>query len=340
MDLTEEIMLRHTCAKRRAGESSEEKVEHTGAPVGKGNLSGHPRFSPAFYFPLSTRFTVPYPGGELNLSQKTAVMGVVNVTPDSFSDGGDFFSPDAAVEQAHKLVEAGAHIIDIGGESTRPGSDPVSIQEEIDRVVPVIKALSSNIPVPLSIDTYKPEVAHAALKAGAKILNDVSGLREDGAAMADLAAEFKVPMILMHMKGKPKTMQDNPVYDDLILEVYSSLAKSAASALNAGVQKNRIILDPGIGFGKSFEDNLKLLDRLHEFTGLGFPICIGVSRKAFIGATLGIQEPKDRLIGGIAASVIAIRGGAKIIRTHDVMETAQAAKLADAITNGELPGES
>ncbi len=299
MDLTEEIMLRHTYR----------------------------------------NFTVPYPGGELDLSRKTALMGVVNVTPDSFSDGGDFFSPDAAVEQAHKLVEAGAHIIDVGGESTRPGSDPVSIQEEVERVVPVIKALSSNIPVPLSIDTYKPEVAHAALKAGAKIVNDIGGLREDS-AMADLVAEHKVPIILMHMKGKPKTMQDNPVYDDLILEVYSSLAKSAASALSAGVEKNRIILDPGIGFGKSFEDNLKLLDRLHEFTGLGFPICIGVSRKAFIGATLGIQEPKDRLIGSIAASVIAIRGGAKIIRTHDVMETAQAAKLADAITNGELPGES
>ena len=284
-------------------------------------------------------FSVPYPGGRLDLSKRTAVMGIVNVTPDSFSDGGDFFSPGAAIERAQRLVEAGAHIIDVGGESTRPGSNPVSLEEEIERVLPVIEKLSAEIPVPISIDTYKPEVARAALEAGAKMINDVSGLREDTGTAA-LAVQFHVPIILMHMKGRPKTMQDNPVYDDLVGEIFSSLAGSAQTALNAGVDRNRIILDPGIGFGKSFEDNLVLLDRLAEFTSLGFPICIGVSRKAFIGATLGIPEPKDRLIGGIAAAVVAIRGGANIIRTHDVLETVQAAKLADAITAGELPGEA
>jgi dihydropteroate synthase len=288
---------------------------------------------------VRTCFVVPYPGGELDLSRRTAVMGVLNVTPDSFSDGGDFFPAEAAVEHALEMAEAGADIIDIGGESTRPGSDPVSSTEEIRRVVPVIEAIHSKVSVPVSIDTYKPEVAREALSAGAKIVNDVTGLRENG-EMAEVVAEHGVPVMFMHMKGKPKSMQDNPVYEDLIHEIYSSLAGSVEAALAHGIGRDKLIVDPGIGFGKSFADNLIILDRLHEFRSLGLPICVGVSRKSFLGATLGVPEPKKRLSGGIAASVIAVRGGAKIVRTHDVRETAEAVKVADAIEACKLPQEA
>jgi dihydropteroate synthase len=284
-------------------------------------------------------FIVAYPGGRLDLSQKSVVMGVLNVTPDSFSDGGDFFSTKLAVKRVEELAEAGAGIIDIGGESTRPGSDPVSAEEEIRRVVPVIEAVCAKVSVPVSIDTHKPEVAHAALKVGAKMINDVAGLRENG-KMGEVAAEHGVPVILMHMKGKPKTMQENPVYNDLIEEIYSSLEISVDKALAAGIGRDRIIIDPGIGFGKSFEDNLVVLDRLHEFKSLGVPICIGVSRKAFLGAVLRIPEPKNRLTGTISASMIAVREGAKIVRVHNVKETVEAVKVADAIVTGKLLQEA
>jgi dihydropteroate synthase len=266
-------------------------------------------------------------------------MGVVNVTPDSFSDGGDFYSVESAAEQALSLVEAGADIIDIGGESTRPGSEPVAPTEEIKRVLPVIEAVTSKSSVPVSIDTYKPEVARAALETGAKIVNDVSGLR-DNHGMAELVAEKQVPVILMHMQGSPKTMQKDPTYDDLISEIYLSLSGSVKTALSAGIRRDRIVIDPGIGFGKTVADNLVILDRLHEFRSLGVPICIGVSRKSFLGATLGIPKPKKRLIGSLAANVIAVREGARIVRVHDVRETVEAIKVADAVAAGNLPSEA
>ncbi len=288
---------------------------------------------------LRDGFKVTYPGGELDLARRTAIMGVVNVTPDSFSDGGDFFSAETAAEHALRLVEAGADIIDIGGESTRPGSKPVGHAEEIKRVLPVIEAVVASSPVPVSIDTYKPEVAREALAAGAGIINDVSGLRENS-GMAELAASEEVPVILMHMKGSPRTMQENPVYEDLVSEIYASLSGSVDTALKAGISRDRIIIDPGIGFGKTFEDNLVILDRLHEFRSLGVPICIGVSRKSFLGATLGITEPKKRLIGSLAANIIAVRAGARIVRVHDVRETVEAVRVADAIAAGRLPTEA
>jgi dihydropteroate synthase len=288
---------------------------------------------------LRTEYRVRYPGGELDLRRKTAVMGVVNVTPDSFSDGGDFHSAESAAEHALRLVDTGADIIDIGGESTRPGSDPVRAEEEMQRVLPVIRDVTRATSVPISIDTYKPEVARAALEAGAKIVNDVSGLREN-AGMAELIAEREVPVILMHMKGSPKTMQTNPTYNDLISQICSVLSDSVDAALTAGTARDRIIVDPGIGFGKTFEDNLVILDRLHEIRSLGAPICIGVSRKAFIGAALGIAEPKERLFGSIAANVIAVREGARIVRVHDVAETVEAVRIADAVAAGRLPSET
>jgi dihydropteroate synthase len=285
-----------------------------------------------------TGFKLTYPSGELDLTAKTAVMGVVNVTPDSFSDGGDFYSAESAAEHALELVDAGADIIDVGGESTRPGSEPVSATDEIKRVLPVIRAVAPKVPVPVSIDTYKPEVAREALEHGARIVNDVSGLRENP-ALAELAAEKEVPVILMHMKGSPKTMQEDPVYDDLISEIYASLSASVKAALAAGIAPDRVVIDPGIGFGKTFEDNLVILDRLREFRSLGVPICIGVSRKAFLGATLGIAEPKKRLVGSLAANVIAVREGARIVRVHDVQETVEAVRVADAVAAGRLPSE-
>jgi dihydropteroate synthase len=266
-------------------------------------------------------------------------MGVVNVTPDSFSDGGDFLATDRAIEHALGLAEAGADIIDVGGESTRPGSDPVSTDEEIRRTLPVIEAVSSRVEIPVSIDTHKPEVARAALQAGARITNDITGLRENP-DMAELVAQHGVPVILMHMKGKPKTMQENPVYEDLVTEVYSILAQSVDMAASAGIAHDKLIIDPGIGFGKSFNDNLVILNRLHEFKSLGLPICIGVSRKAFIGAVLSLPEPKDRLVGSLALNVIATCSGARIVRVHDAKETTEAVKIADAVAAGRIPERS
>lgn len=285
-----------------------------------------------------TTFEVSYPGGRIDLTSRTAVMGVVNVTPDSFSDGGDFLSTGRAIEHAFRLAEQGADIIDIGGESTRPGSDPVETSEEISRVLPVIEAVSPKLDAPVSIDTCKPEVAREAIAAGARIVNDVTGLRGN-ADMAEMVAEADVPLIVMHMKGEPKTMQENPAYQDLMGEVYAGLAGSVKTAESYGIRRDMLIIDPGIGFGKSFEDNLVILDRMHEFRSLGLPVCVGVSRKAFLGAVLGIAEPKDRLTGTVAASVIAIRGGARIIRVHDVREAVEAVRVADAVAAGRLPGE-
>lgn len=273
---------------------------------------------------------IEWSGFFLNFDKKTYIMGVLNVTPDSFSDGGLFFSEKKAIEHALRLVEEGADIIDIGGESTRPGSEPVSVEEEIRRTIPVIKAISREIKVPISIDTYKSEVAKHALDAGASIVNDISGLRFDP-EMPKIVSEYKVPVIIMHIKGRPKDMQQNPVYEALIPEIMDYLRMSIRLAARFGIPEDMIIIDPGIGFGKTFEHNLEIINNLKEFTLLGKPVAIGVSRKAFIGKILGDVSPSERLEGTTAAVAISIFNGANIIRVHDVKEMAKVAKVSDAI---------
>jgi dihydropteroate synthase len=268
----------------------------------------------------------------LDFSKKTYVMGVLNVTPDSFSDGGLFFNEKKAIEHALRLIEDGADIIDIGGESTRPGSEPVSVEEEIRRTIPVIKAISREIKVPISIDTYKAGVAKHALDAGASIVNDISGLRFDP-EMPKVVSEYNVPVIIMHIKGRPKDMQQNPVYEALIPEIMDYLRISIRLANKFGISDDKIIIDPGIGFGKTFEHNLEIIKNLKEFTLLGRPVAVGVSRKAFIGKILGDVPPSERLEGTAAAVAISIFNGANIVRVHDVKEMAKVAKVADAIKN-------
>ncbi|MSU75473.1 MAG: dihydropteroate synthase [Candidatus Magasanikbacteria bacterium] len=264
----------------------------------------------------------------MNLTtDKTTIMGILNVTPDSFSDGGEFNNPDQAVEHALRMVEEGADIIDIGGESTKPGSEPVNEKEELNRVMPVIERLVQKTDVPISIDTYKPAVAEAALKAGAKILNDVTGLTNPG--MIAVATKFKCPVIIMHMQAKPKTMQAEPQYKDVINDIKTFFKKQIIKAKAAGITE--IILDPGIGFGKTLEHNLIILKRLHEFTYLGYPLLVGPSRKSFIGKLTGDTLPNDRLEGTIASVVTARLHGAAIVRVHDVLACRRALQVADAI---------
>jgi len=259
-------------------------------------------------------------------------MGVLNITPDSFSDGGKYLNKSKAVERAACMVREGAGIIDVGGESTRPGAHDVDVKEEISRIVPVIKAIADKFSVPVSVDTRKSEVAEAALKAGASIINDVSGLKYDP-KMARVAAKYGASVILMHMKGVPRNMQRSPYYKDLISEVIAGLRESVDIAKRAGITNNKIIVDPGIGFGKTVGHNLEILNRLSEFNKLGYPICVGVSRKSFIGKILGADKAADRLSGTIAASVVAIVRGASILRVHDIKEMADAAKITESILN-------
>lgn len=270
----------------------------------------------------------------LDFSKKTCVMGILNVTPDSFSDRGAYFSRDAAVEHGIRMAEEGADIIDVGGESTRPGADPVPPDEEIRRTMPVIEALSKRVNVPVSIDTYKADVARRALDAGASMINDIRGLRFDH-DMPKVAAEYNVPVVIMHIKGNPGNMQDNPVYEALIPEIMDYLRISIRLALKVGVREDMIILDPGIGFGKSLAHNLEIINNLQEFTCLHKPVCIGVSRKAFIGKILGGAPASDRLEGTAAAVAVSIMNGASIVRVHDVKEMAKVARVADAIKRYE-----
>lgn len=271
----------------------------------------------------------------LDFSKKTYIMGILNVTPDSFSDGGLFFSEKNAIEHAIKLVEDGADIIDIGGESTRPGSEPVSVEEELRRTIPVIKAISKEIKVPISIDTYKAEVAKQALDVGASIVNDISGLTFDP-NMPKVVAEYSVPVIIMHIKGRPRDMQQNPQYEALIPEIMDYLRISMRLANKFGISDDKIIIDPGIGFGKTFEHNLEIIKNLKEFTLLEKPIAIGVSRKAFIGKILGDVAPSERLEGTAAAIAISIFNGANIVRVHDVREISKVVNVADAIKRGKI----
>ncbi|WP_022697042.1 dihydropteroate synthase [Euryhalocaulis caribicus] len=264
--------------------------------------------------------------------ERPAIMGILNVTPDSFSDGGRFAARDAAMRQAMAMIDQGANIIDIGGESTRPGSDPVSEAEELDRVIPVIEALRAESATPVSIDTMKPAVARAAIGAGANIWNDVTALRfaDDSPATA---AELGVPIVLMHMRGDPKTMQaDLAPYDDVVADVAAFLTGRAGAAEAAGVSRENIWLDPGIGFGKSLEDNLALTRGLRQVSDLGFPVLYGASRKRFIALLdPAADSVADRLGGSVAAAIAAAQGGARVLRVHDVAETAQALKVWRAI---------
>jgi dihydropteroate synthase len=277
----------------------------------------------------------------LDFGRRTLIMGVLNVTPDSFSDGGKFFSLDGAVDQGYKLFEDGADILDIGGESTRPFSDPVSEEEEIQRVVPVIEKLSKRIPIPISIDTTKAGVAEQAVKAGASMINDVSSLRFDP-KMASVVVDYAVPVILMHMLGNPKTMQIEPTYDDLIGEIKAFFENAIDLAENMGISRSKIIIDPGIGFGKTVGHNLLLIQRLHEFKTLKVPIMIGTSRKAFIRNLLkgntGEEVNADAVIverGTQASVAAAILNGAHIVRVHNVANTRVTVKITDAIKNAQ-----
>ena len=267
---------------------------------------------------------------DFDFSQKTYIMGILNVTPDSFSDGGQFFNKDRAVEQAFRMIEDGADIIDVGGESTRPGAAEVSVKEEIKRVVPIIKAITKQASVPVSIDTYKASVADAAVSAGASMINDISGLRFDP-EMPDLAAKSKVPVVIMHIQGTPKNMQRHPYYKALIPEIMDYLREGISIARRSGISDEKIIIDPGIGFGKTVAHNLEIINRLNEFSGFEKPILLGHSRKSFIGSILDDAPVTDRLEGTAAAAAIGIFNGANIIRVHDIKEMARVARIADEI---------
>jgi dihydropteroate synthase len=271
----------------------------------------------------------------LDFSAKTCIMGILNVTPDSFSDPGAHFDAARAVERAFTMVDEGADIIDIGGESTRPDSDPLPVDEELRRILPVIEALAKKLSVPLSIDTYKAETARRALDAGASMVNDISGARFDP-GMPTIAAEYEVPIVLMHIKGTPKDMQVNPTYAALIPEIIDYLKGSIEKVVNAGVRDEMIIVDPGIGFGKTFEHNLSILNNLQEFLALGKPLLVGPSRKAFIGKILTGASPAERVEGTAAAVAVSIMKGANIVRVHDVKEMAKVARVADAITRQRI----
>ena len=284
-------------------------------------------------------FTLEFDRFHLELGPQTCIMGILNVTPDSFSDGGKFNTFETAVSQGIRLVNDGAHILDIGGESTRPFATPVSEQEELDRIIPIIENLSNQIDVPISIDTVKSVVAKEALNAGAVIINDISAFEKDP-AMADLAAQRDVPVVLMHMKGTPETMQVNPGYDDLMLEITNYLESRAAYAMKKGIQKNNIILDPGIGFGKTVEHNLVLINHLEKITALGFPVLTGPSRKSFIQNILSKNnktpvgpdniKAEDGSLAAVAASILK---GAHIVRVHDVEKVKSATLIIDSIRN-------
>ncbi|MCS5421479.1 MULTISPECIES: dihydropteroate synthase [Psychrilyobacter] len=268
---------------------------------------------------------------KFDFENKTYTMGILNLTPDSFSDGGSYTDLETAIKRAKKMVEEGVDIIDVGAESTRPGAEYIEEEEELRRIVPVVKRLVGEVDVPISIDTYKSRVAEECIKAGAHIINDIKGLKGDP-NMAEVIAKYGVPVIIMHIQGNPKNMQKNPEYDNIIEDIKGSLGESIDIAVKAGVSPEKIILDPGIGFGKTFENNLEIIKKLCEFKKLEYPILIGASRKGFIGDILG-TSPLDRLEGNLAVAVISAYNGASIIRVHEVRETVRALKMTDAVKN-------
>jgi len=267
-------------------------------------------------------------GKPLDLS-RPQVMGILNVTPDSFSDGGVFFAPEAALTHACDMVAAGAAIIDVGGESTRPGAVPVSLQEELRRVIPVIEALCDKLPVPVSIDTRNPAVMQAAIAAGAGMINDVNALQAPGAV--EMAASLGVPVCLMHMQGIPESMQESPDYTDVVAEVRQFLVDRANACIAAGMSREHILLDPGFGFGKTTRHNLLLLQQLGGLVAEGYPVLVGLSRKSLIGKVLGLPVD-ERLYPGLALAVLAVWQGAAIVRTHDVRATREAVDMCDAVS--------
>lgn len=270
-------------------------------------------------------------GIQLDLS-RPKVMGILNVTPDSFSDGGDFISPELAVSHAEQMLLDGADIIDVGGESTRPGAGAVSEQEELDRVIPLIEAITKRLSALISIDTSKPVVMCEAVAAGAGLINDVMALQEPGAITA--ARDAGVPVCLMHMQGRPRTMQKDPFYDDVVSDISKFFEQRVAACVTAGISRERIILDPGFGFGKTLEHNLRLLECLDRFVKMGLPMLVGISRKSMIGTILNGAPADERLYGSLAAAVLALERGASIIRVHDVKPTVDALKVVNAVKYG------
>jgi dihydropteroate synthase len=267
-------------------------------------------------------------GKPLDLSQPQ-VMGILNVTPDSFSDGGVFFAQEAALQHAQEMVAEGAAIIDVGGESTRPGAAPVPLQEELRRVIPVIEALCATLPVPVSIDSRNPAVMQAAVAAGAGLINDVNALQAPGAL--EMGAALGVPVCLMHMQGLPESMQENPDYGDVVAEVRQFLSARAAACIAAGIPREQILLDPGFGFGKTTRHNLLLLRQLDKLVAEGYPVLVGLSRKSLIGNVLGLPVD-ERLYPGVALAVLAVWQGAAIVRTHDVRATREAVAMCHAVS--------
>jgi dihydropteroate synthase len=288
--------------------------------------------------PTRMIFRLKLPSRTLVLGKRTLIMGVLNVTPDSFSDGGKFFTVKKAVDAALAMQQAGADILDIGAESTRPGSPGISAAEELRRLLPVLRKLRVRLKIPISIDTRKSAVAELAIGAGAQMLNDISGLKHD-ARLARVAARHKIPLILMHTRGTPETMQKGPFAKNVVQDVLTGLRQSIAIARRSGLLKSQIILDPGIGFGKSYAQNYELLANLPQLAKLGCPLLVGTSRKGFLGATLaknGKPAPADQRLWGTAATVAAsILGGAHIVRVHDVAEMAQVARVSDALLNSD-----
>jgi dihydropteroate synthase len=278
------------------------------------------------------KFRLHLPTRVLQLGQRTLVMGVLNVTPDSFSDGGEYLDSGRAVRRALEIERMGADLLDVGGESTRPGSVGISVQEEMRRVLPVLKRLRGRLRIPISIDTSKSQVAEAAADQGAEIVNDVTALSTDP-RLAEIAARRKMLLILMHMRGRPRTMQKRPFARDVLGDVTAGLRQAVARARRAGVAKSQMILDPGIGFGKSAQQNFELIARLPELAPLGFPLLVGPSRKGFIGKALGARASGERIWGTAAAVAASILGGAHIVRVHDVAEMIQVAAIADAVAN-------
>jgi len=279
-------------------------------------------------------FTLSWLDYVLNFDQRTHIMGILNVTPDSFSDGGQYLEINKAIEHGFEMANDGADIIDVGGESTRPYSKKISANEEIDHVIPVIEALYKELTVPISIDTYKAKVAREALNAGASMINDISALRFDP-HMASIASNAEVPLILMHMKGMPENMQENPTYDDLISEILIFLKDAIKRSVTAGIKEDLIIVDPGIGFGKTFDDNLKIIKELFRFGSLQRPVLLGTSNKSFIGHILD-KEVHERDIGTMATIAAGIINGANIVRSHNVRKTVETVKITDAIKRGQV----
>jgi dihydropteroate synthase len=281
----------------------------------------------------SGKNVVEWPTGRLDFSAGCIVMGVLNITPDSFSDGGRFLDKAIAIEHGLQMAADGAAIIDIGAESTRPGAEPVSADEQIKRVIPVIDVIAKETDVPISIDTYKAEVADAALEAGAAMINDITALSDE--QMGRLAAKRKVPLILMHMQGTPRTMQVEPKYDDVVNEVLDFLLARAKKAQQFGIEKDKIFIDPGIGFGKTTEHNLLLLKSIDRFVKSGHRVLVGPSRKAFIGKIIGRENPAERIFGTAAAVALCVASGVSIVRVHDVAEMVDVVRVTNTVCRAE-----